>query len=158
LAIALTALVAALAACGGGGSSEAPVTTVAPPAETGASAGAAPQAATTTGPGAPFRASLETPDEAAAVSSRWHYRVTAEDASGEPLRAKITVEIVDPLQQAHPVDYDGTTDPIVDRPFDGGFSDYVDWPAESRGVPLTFRVTIEAQGEVVHLTYPVTPK
>jgi hypothetical protein len=123
-----------------------------------AESGAAPQATTTTGPGAPFQASLETPEQEAAVGTRWHYRVTAEDSSGQPLEGKITVEIVDPLQQAHPVDYDGTKEPIVDRPFEGEFRDYVDWPAESRGVPLTFRVTVEAEGEAVELTYPVTPK
>jgi hypothetical protein len=151
--VALAALVTTLAACGGAAPAEEPVTTIAPPAETGA-----PAAATTSGPEAPFRAALEAPTSEPEVLVRWNYRVTVTDDAGEPLPATVTVEVVDPLQQAHPVDYDGTTEPIVDRPFEGEFSDYVEWPPESRGVSLTFRVTVEAEGAAVELTYPVTPR
>jgi hypothetical protein len=110
--------------------------------------------ATTSAP--PFRATLEAPTPTPEVGTRWSYTVTVVDRSGAPLKARITVEVVDPIQQAHPVDYDGTTEPIVDRPIDGEFSDYVIWPPDSRGIALTFRVTVKAMGMIERLPYRVT--
>lgn len=148
------AAVLALAACGGSsGTAETPATTIAPPTDT-----AGPAAVTATAEGLPFAATLDAPTATPAATERWDYVVEVTDPSGSPIEATVTVEIVDPLQQAHPVDYDATTEPIVDRPIEGEFRDYVEWTADSRGVPLTFRVTVTAAGATAELTYPVTPK
>jgi hypothetical protein len=44
----------------------------------------------------------------------------------------------------------------VKRPFTGVFRDYVLWPGESRGFPLTFRVTVTAGGVTKVIRYTVT--
>ncbi|MEZ5101744.1 MAG: hypothetical protein R3C15_18485 [Thermoleophilia bacterium] len=157
LAAGLAAL-ALLAGCGGGTSEPAPEP-VSPPSLAATGAEAEPPPALTEAPAdAPFRARLLVPPGDPAVGTRWTYAVEATDASGAPLAATVTVEVVDPLQQAHPVQYDATEEDIVDRPFAGRFEDYVDWPADGRGVPLLFRATVEHAGDEVVLALPVTPR
>jgi len=89
---------------------------------------------------------------------QWRYSVHA-TVAGKPVAARITVQIVDPIGGSHPVEYGDTTRKIVDRPFKGTFRDFVRWPAESSGIPLTFRVTVEPTGGGKKvLTYRVTPR
>lgn len=134
-----------LASCGG--STSAPET-----APTAADPG-------TSSVGSPsFEVALDVPTPTPKTGERWTYAVTVTDSAGAPIPATITVEVVDPIQQAHPVDYDGTTDPIVDRPVEGRFEDYVIWPPESRNLVLTFRVTVNALGATKQLAYRVTPQ
>ena len=47
---------------------------------------------------------------------------------------------------------------LVDWPFRGTFRDYVTWPGSSRGIPLTFRVTVVSGGAKRVLHYRVTPR
>ena len=42
-------------------------------------------------------------------------------------------------------------------PFTGVFRDYILWPAESRGIPLTLRITVVAAHTKKVITYLVTP-
>ena len=77
---------------------------------------------------------------------------------GRKLAGKITVQIVDPLGQAHAATYDDTTKPITNLPFRGQFQDYVEYPADSRGYTLTFRVIAKTPKGTVTITYPVTAK
>ena len=143
LLVALTA-----ASCGGSSSSS---TAGAPTTSTGA-------ASTASTAALPFVAKLRAPTRTPATKTRWYYVVTVADRSGAPIKATITVEVVDPLQQAHPVAYDGTKQNITNRPIGGKFRDYVIWPATARGITLTLRVTVKAMGAVDKLAYAVTPK
>jgi hypothetical protein len=77
------------------------------------------------------------------------------DPGGAPIHARITVQVVDPLQQPHPVELGRTTTKLIDWPIDGSFADNVIWPANARGFPLTFRVIVEAAGARATLTVPV---
>lgn len=88
---------------------------------------------------------------------KWRYAVRVTDRAGKPIFAKITVQVVDPLNQPHPVEYDDTTRKIIDWPVTGVFRDFVIWPPDARGVPLRFRVIVRAEGRVARLTYQVTP-
>ena len=89
---------------------------------------------------------------------KWRYAVRVTDPEGKPIPARITVQVVDPLNQPHLVDYDDTTRKIVDWPVVGLFRDFVIYPASARGVPLRFRVIVRAAGRVAPLTYVVTPR
>jgi hypothetical protein len=92
------------------------------------------------------------------VKARSIYRVRATDSSGKPLAGTITVQIVDPLGRAHTVTYDGTRHPISRRRFVGVFHDDIEFPADARGVPLTFRVEVVTSKGRATINYPVTPR
>jgi hypothetical protein len=146
----VAALVAS-AACGGGG----PAAATSAPAPTTAAEQPAPPAAVTTAQAGGVEATLSPSAAAPQVNVPWTYGVRVTDGSGATVKATITVQIVDPLQQAHPVEWDDTKKKLVDWPIDGTFEDRIIWPSDSRGFPLTLRIIVSASGETVTLTYPV---
>jgi hypothetical protein len=117
-------------------------------AGTAGGAGFAPQA---------VRVTLTAPTHSPQVNVRWPYAVRASSA-GKPLAGRITVQIVDPIGGVHPVEFDKSTKAVTNWPFKGVFRDWVIWPAESRGVPLTFRVTVRTGNVKRVLNYRVTPR
>jgi hypothetical protein len=108
--------------------------------------------------GAPFKATVSAPTHTPRVNTRWYYRVVVRNSAGRPLKARLTVQVVDPLGTAHPVQYDGTKQNIVNRPFKGVFRDYNIWPPSSRGFRLTMRVIVRTAKGKVTLTYWVKPR
>ena len=106
----------------------------------------------------PFRAVLKTPPTQPRADVDWHYSVRVTDRAGRPVRATITAQILDTFGGVHPVQYDRTTRNIVNHPFRGVFRDYLTFPPESRGFPLTLRFTIRAKGAKVVLKRKVTPR
>ena len=149
-AVVLLLATAGLGGCGGskGSAPPAPATTAA----------AAAGSTVTTPASLPFRATLTAPTRTPKVNGKWRYAVRVADLEGKPIPARITVQVVDPLNQPHPVDYDDTTRKIVDWPVAGLFRDFVIYPASARGVPLRFRVIVRAAGRFATLTYVVTPR
>jgi hypothetical protein len=91
------------------------------------------------------------------VNTHWPYSVHA-TKGGKPASARLTAQIVDPLGNAHAVEFGATTKKVVDWPFKGTFRDYLIWPSSSRGIPLTFRVTVRVGTVKRVLTYQVTPR
>ena len=86
------------------------------------------------------------------------YSVTATDSAGKHVSGKLTVQIVDPLGNAHAVTYDNTKRPIKNFPFHGTFHDYLAFPKDAVGYPLTVRAKVaSAQGNGT-ATFRVTPK
>ena len=140
----LAASAGALAACGSGSGSTARTTAAAKPARTGASAST-------------FRASLSAPTHTPKANVKWRYAVHA-SRDGKPVRARLTAQIVDPIGGTHPVLYANTKRKLVNWPFRGTFRDYATWPGSSRGIPLTFRVTVVSGGDRRVLRYRVTPR
>ena len=106
----------------------------------------------------PFRASFSAPTHRPKVNAKWYYTVRVANLRGRPIRATITAQLVDPLGTVHPVDYGTTTKPITNRPFRGVFRDYAQYPPESRGFRLPFRVIVKALGQKRVLTYWVQPR
>jgi hypothetical protein len=104
----------------------------------------------------PVKATLTAPGHTPRVNVRWTYVVRATQ-SGKPVAGRITVQTLDPLGNAHPVQFGATTKIIVKWPFTGVFRDYILWPAESRGIPLTLRITVVAAHTKKVITYLVTP-
>ena len=104
------------------------------------------------------KARLFAPTRAPKVNAKWRYRFRVTDTRGRRLPGKITVQIVDPLGQAHAVTYDDTKRPIRNMAFRGDFQDYVEYPADARGFTLTFRVIARTGRGSVTITYPITPK
>ena len=107
---------------------------------------------------APFNVTLTAPTHTPKASARWAYTVRATDQKGHVVRGRITVQVVDPFGGVHPAQVGRTTKNIVNLPFRGTFRDFVEWPAESRGFKLTFRVTVTSGGKAVRTTYWVRPR
>ena len=91
------------------------------------------------------------------VGPHWPYTVTVA-RGGKPVRARLTMQIVDPLGGVHAVEIGPTTKPITNLPINGVYRDYMIFPPESRGVPLKIRVTVVSGGARRMLTYLVTPR
>jgi hypothetical protein len=106
---------------------------------------------------APLHVTLAAPTHTPRANVKWRYAVHATRA-GRPVRARLTAQIVDPVGGVHPVLYANTRRKLVDWPFRGTFRDYVIWPGSSRGIPLTFRVTVVSGGAKRVLHYRVTPR
>ncbi len=111
----LTVLGAVLLLSGCGGSSTTTTTKPPPPPPP---PGPPPPATVTAGH---VKAALYAPTRTPKANAKWHYRVVVTDTKGRKLTGKITVEIVDPLGQAHAATYDDTTKPITNMPFRGEF-------------------------------------
>ena len=155
---ALVALVLIVAACGNGSSGAKSV----PGPTTSAPVTIVPVTTAPSGPvtvssssGVPFEATLVVPGRIGRVNVSWPYVLHVTTLRGRPVKAHITVQIVDPLQQPHPVEYDRTTKKLIDWPIDGEFKDDVIWPPDSRGFTLTFRVIVDAKGGTTRLVVPV---
>lgn len=107
--------------------------------------------------GAPLKVTVTAPGHAPKVGPRWTYVVRATEG-GKPVAGKLTEQIVDPLGGTHPVEFGASTKKIVNWPFTGVFRDFIVWPAESRGVPLRFRVIVVVGKTKRVVDYPVTPR
>jgi hypothetical protein len=107
---------------------------------------------------APFHVTLTAPTHTPKANSRWKYAVRAVDRRGKAVHGRITVQVVDPFGGVHPAQFGTTTKNIVNFPFKGTFHDFVEWPSESRGFKLTFRVTVTSGGKSVRTTYWVKPR
>ena len=105
----------------------------------------------------PFKATLIVGTHHPAINTRWPYAVKVVDAQGRPLRATISVAVVDPLGGVHPTEFYANTKLVTNIPFKGIFRDAVKWPPESRGYPLTFRVTVKVGTSKTVLKYVVLP-
>jgi len=103
---------------------------------------------------APVKATLTAPGHAPKINTKWHYtlRVTSH---GRPIAAKLTAQIVDPIGGKHPVDLGLTKKPITNYPIKGVFRDFIIWPRDSNGIPLTLRFVIRAGGTTKTLSYRV---
>jgi hypothetical protein len=91
------------------------------------------------------------------VGPHWPYTVRVTRA-GKPVRARLTMQVVDPLGGVHAATVGATTEPITNRPIVGVYRDYLVFPPESRGVPLKIRVTATAGSMKRVLVYTVTPR
>lgn len=89
------------------------------------------------------------------VGAHWRYSVHATIA-GKPARARVTVQIVDPLGGKHPVGFGAKKGNVTRIPFRGTFRDFVIWPKSSVGFPLLFRVTVTAGKAKRVIDYKVT--
>ena len=88
-----------------------------------------------------LRATLTAATHTPKVGVHWHYSVHA-TIGGKAARARVTVQIVDPLGGKHPVGFGAKKGNVTRIPFRGVFRDFVVWPKSSVGFPLLFRVTV----------------
>ena len=105
-----------------------------------------------------FKATLTAPTHKPTTGTKWRYEVHASNLAGKPIRARVTVQIVDPLGDAHPVQFGSSTRSITNWPFKGVFRDYIIWPSQASGIKTTVRAIVKAKGTRVTLTYWVKPK
>lgn len=101
------------------------------------------------------KATLTAPTHTPKINVKWPYTVRV-TKDGKAVSARLTAQIVDPLGDAHPVQFGKTTKNITRWPFKGVFRDYVIWPPSSRGIPLTFRLTIVVARTKKVINYRVT--
>jgi hypothetical protein len=105
----------------------------------------------------PAKVTLAAPGHSPKINTHWRYSVTVARA-GKPAAATITAQIVDPIGGVHPVQFGLTTRNVTNQPFKGTFKDFVIWPPESRGIPLTFRLTVKSGPTRKVIAYHVTPR
>jgi hypothetical protein len=106
---------------------------------------------------APVKLVLTGPGHTPRVGTKWHYtlRVTS---GGKPVAGKLTEQIVDPLGDTHGVQFGPTKKYIVGWPIKGTFSDYIIWPADSRGIPLKLRAIVAVGGVKHTVEFAVVPR
>ena len=107
---------------------------------------------------APFHVSLTAATHTPRVNAHWRYQVEVTNKAGRPIPAQITVQLADPLGGVHPVQFDCCTRNIVAYAFMGIFCEQLEFPRDSRGFKLTFRVAVKALGKTVVRTYWVKPR
>ncbi len=101
-----------------------------------------------------FKASGHTP----AVNKHWPWSVTASSGS-KPVAGTVTAQVIDPLKTVHAVEFGGVHNKFVTNiKFKGRFADFVIFPPISRGVGVTFRVTVKTALGTKVFNYPVTAK
>jgi hypothetical protein len=106
---------------------------------------------------APVKITVTAPDHVPPVGARWNYSVAA-TVGGRPIKGLITEQIVDPIGGTHPVLFGSGKKVIKNWPFKGVFRDYMIWPKSSRGVPLTWRITVVVGKTKRVINYKVTPQ
>ncbi|HEY2327749.1 MAG TPA: hypothetical protein VGH52_09720 [Gaiellaceae bacterium] len=99
--------------------------------------------------------SLAAPTHTPKVGAHWPYTVTA-TVGGKAAVGHVTAQIVDPLGGKHPVGFGRKKGNVTNVAFKGTFKDFVIWPAESVGYPLTFRVTVTVGKTKRVVNYVVT--
>ena len=105
-----------------------------------------------------FKAKLTAPSHHPKAATKWFYTIVVTDLAGKPIKARITVQIVDPLGSVHPVQYDNTKKNLTNWPINGHFHDRIIWPRSSAiGISLTLRITVKAAGGKTVLNYLVQP-
>ena len=105
-----------------------------------------------------FGAALSAATRHPIAGKKWFYSLRVTTLDGKPLKARITVQIVDPLGKTHPVQYANTRKNLTNWPIDGRFRDYITWPRSSAvGVTLTLRVTIKTSKGTRTLTNRISP-
>ena len=109
------------------------------------------------GSAAPVKVTLTAPGHSPRIGTHWKYSL-AVTKGGKPVAARLTEQIVDPIGGSHPVQLGSTTTDITNRPIKGTFRDYIIWPADSRGIPLTLRIVVTSGGAKRVVSYHVTPR
>ncbi len=109
------------------------------------------------GSAAPVKVTVTAPGHSPKIGTHWKYAL-AVTRGGKPVAARLTEQIVDPIGGSHPVQLGSTTTDITNRPVRGTFRDYIIWPADSRGIPLTLRIVVTSGGSKRVVSYHVTPR
>jgi hypothetical protein len=101
----------------------------------------------------PFRAVLHAPTHHPSAGKPWLYSVRVTDLQGQPIRARIRMQI---LFGGIPV---GKVDDGKTFTFTGTWrepkKEPLIWPARSRGRPLTFEAIVTARGASKRLDYAI---
>lgn len=107
---------------------------------------------------APLTVAFHATTHAPKVNVRWPWSITA-TRGGKPVRGTVTAQVVDPVGGIHAVEFGGVKSKFVTNVgFVGRFHDFVLFPPISKGVGVTFRVTVKtALGKRV-VNYPVTAR
>ena len=105
----------------------------------------------------PLKVTVTAPGHTPKINVHWNYTVRA-TRDGKPVAGRISEAIVDPIGGSHPVEFGKSTKKITNWPFKGTFSDFIVWPPSSRGIPLTFRVTVRVGTVKKVVNYHVTPR
>ena len=110
----------------------------------------------------PFKAALTAKTHTPKVKTKWYYVVTATSRAGKPITARLTMQVMDPTGQVHPVQYASTKKNITNWRFHGRFRDFIIWPADSSLASalggLVLRATVKADGAKIVLRYRVKPR
>ena len=92
------------------------------------------------------------------VNAHWPWSITA-TSGGKPVAGTVTAQVVDPVGGIHAVEFGGVkTKFVTNVKFKGTFRDFVIYPPISKGIGVTFRVTVKtALGKRV-VNYRITAR
>ena len=99
-------------------------------------------------PPAQFTAKLRAPTHTPKANANWRWSLTVRDLQGHPLKTTVEVQFLFGGQVV------GRDSPRTRR-FVGSFSDTLQWPAQSVGQPLTFRLVVTTSKGTTNVDYPV---
>jgi hypothetical protein len=110
---------------------------------------------------APVTATLTATTKAPVVDQPWKWTLTVKNTAGKPVRATAQLQILVAGAvvgcwrggQMAPCTGSRAGDTIT---FTGRRTGVIRWPAEARGVTLTFQAVVKAAGVTKRLRYPVT--
>lgn len=105
-----------------------------------------------------LRVVLRGPTAHPKATAKWPYSVSALNSAGKKVSGKLTVQLVDPLGNAHSVTYANTGKPVKNFPFHGTFRDYLQFPKNSVGFPLTVRAKVTSPQGQGTATFGVKPR
>ena len=107
---------------------------------------------------APLTVAFHATTHAPKVNAHWPWSITA-TSGGKPAAGTVTAQVVDPVGGIHAVEFGGVkTKFVTNVKFKGTFRDFVIYPPISKGIGVTFRVTVKtAHGKRV-VNYPVTAR
>jgi hypothetical protein len=92
---------------------------------------------------APLTVVFKAPNHTPKVNTRWAWSVTA-SSGGKPVAGMVTAQVIDPIGGVHAVEFGGRKNVFVTSvKFKGRFADFVIYPPVSKGVKVTFRVTVK---------------
>ena len=92
---------------------------------------------------APLTVVFKATTHAPKVNVRWPWSITA-TSGGKPVAGTVTAQVIDPIGGVHAVEFGGVkTKFVTNVKFARRFSDFVLYPAISKGVKVTFRVTVK---------------
>jgi hypothetical protein len=98
----------------------------------------------------PVRGALHGENHSPKVNRNWNYTIIVTNAAGQPLTGTADIEFAFGGQVV------GHATPATVKVTNGHWHDNLQFPAQSIGIPLTFRVVVHTAPGSITLDWPVT--
>jgi hypothetical protein len=101
-----------------------------------------------------FKVVFTAPQHTPKVNERWPWSIRVTTRAGKLLAATISAVVIDPIGEAHPVEYGCCAKKFVTNvKIKGTFRDFVQYPLAAKGYRITFKVTVKTALGTRAVTY-----